>query len=441
MRSPESSQPLTGGTFETGPPITRANSGGRAPGSVPENSYINLALKAPPEVLEEQLWRDALAHTVGRVALEVRAAAPQEDPSSEESPGKGEPEPAEEERNTQAGEAGGEGPPREPPETGGEPEPEGPEDDEEPVGESEPTPEMIRKAEAAGIPLESVKLALAHGYKTPVETLIEARSYPPLREIFERMGFTLVSQIERSREDDIKRQQANSAYGNDPYIAQLEQGIKSRERVVELDAAIRNRPYSVRSSLRRPGVFGLQRVPLIGAPAARYTLAWQIYRAEKSRRQVVRDAYAELKPRYDELSGADELTPDEKMQLEILSDLKKRAETQYHDGFMGMVKRRLYSAKIKVHDQDIIVAKGKLGPLEVKKYQSDEIPSRRHVLAEQVLKIERQSEAFDKKLLNPEDSYNSNEFRGEIKKVRGERYPGATALHIKLRRLPPEPKG
>jgi hypothetical protein len=81
-----------------------------------------------------------------------------------------------------------------------------------------------------------------------------------------------------------------------------------------------------------------------------------------------------------------------------------------------------------------------LGPLEARKYQSDEVPSRRHVLAEQILSIERQSLAFKNRRLNPVDSYNSDEFRGEVKKVRREAYPGATGLRKKLENLPPEPK-
>jgi hypothetical protein len=62
------------------------------------------------------------------------------------------------------------------------------------------------------------------------------------------------------------------------------------------------------------------------------------------------------------------------------------------------------------------------------------------VLAEQILSIERQSLAFKNRRLNPVDSYNSDEFRGEVKKVRREAYPGATGLRKKLENLPPEPK-
>ncbi|HEX5395333.1 MAG TPA: hypothetical protein VFW52_03230 [Candidatus Saccharimonadales bacterium] len=513
MHTPESSQPLTGGTFEAGPPVNRAISGGRAAGSVPENSYFNFELKSPPEVLERQLeeqegalWRSSIAHSIGRTALDVKSE--EGDGTSDEENQFGESGNGQKkEPRTQTGESGGGDKPPEPPETsrefGGEEsednswwneelwsEPKkaiwhGPAEDLEvlvigsygtdPNGDeylkiegmghpakakdiefigtepktdsSQPTleltPEIIKKAEEAGIPLESVKLALSHGYETPVETLVNAREYPPLRDIFERMGFALEARPTSQREDEEKRLISNSEYAKDPYMAQLEQGINARDRVVELDAAIREHPRKVKKTLKRPGAFALRIIPIIGKPAARYVLAWQIYGKEKQRRHEVKKVYADSAKRYTELKKIQDRSPDQELELKILDsslpDLEKKANMQYHDGFMGLNKRRLYSAKIKAHDQAVVTAKGKLGPFEAKKYQSDEAPSRRHVLAEQILTIERQSLAFKNRLLNPIDSYDSDEFRNEVKKARGERYPGATALRRKLENLPPEP--
>ena len=99
----------------------------------------------------------------------------------------------------------------------------------------------------------------------------------------------------------------------------------------------------------------------------------------------------------------------------------------------------MYSDAIKDHDHKVVVARGKLSFLDRKRYQSDEVPSRRHALAEEILDIEEQAQAFKDRLLNPADIYESDKARKERKKFEG--HPAAPDIRERILELERKTRG
>lgn len=269
--------------------------------------------------------------------------------------------------------------------------------------------DLVDQAKQYGIPLESVKMAIEHGFEDPVETLAAARADESMREMLEILGYKLPP-----LEPD-KATHPEVPLPDDLFIEQQLMGERSRQETDKIEDDILRNPWSLARSLRRPGFMGLQYVPIVGPPLSRYLLAWRIFQHDRHTRP-------KEMPTGETDKNGNPIT----------------RKVAYDDGILGLGKnkRKAISKAIKDHEHDVRVAKAKLGPFERKHYQSDELPSRRYSLAQEIYFIRRQGEAFRNLLLNPRESYVSKKER-DIRKVY-EQHPDRPDMRQRFEQLKPK---
>lgn len=283
-------------------------------------------------------------------------------------------------------------------------------------------PDLVKKARELHIPLESVKKAVDDQYEDPVETLDAARKNEEMRKIMERLGFNLPPLTHEDIEgvEDLPE--------HDEFAEQQLAGDVSRSRISEIDQGIRNKPLALWRSLKRPGMRGLRTV---AQPLARYLLAWKIYRRMKGDLEEKRKNFD--KGEFERLKSIGEPNASEARKLERIQKEWNEINGLRDNGFLGRKKRQIYSKTIKAHDHEVGVAKSKLNPTNNRYYRTDEVPSRRQALAEEIYAIERQGEAFKRGLLNPEDVYVFKESRDKRKEF--ETHPEAPDIRQRIEGL------
>jgi len=215
------------------------------------------------------------------------------------------------------------------------------------------------KAKRHGIPEDIVRDAAEHGIS--IDYLIHAKSSGAAGERLRKLGINWGA--EPTRETPVGPE--------DPRISLLRQGKEHRQAVKRIEEQIEISPGELKGNLKRPN----GRIPIVRG-LREYFKAWRIYSNWREQRDQ---------------------------------------DQMYDDGLFGLggEHRRRIKKFIRRHDQEVALARSKLNLIN--RHELGAIESDRRHLAERILRLRRQQEAFDHDSIDPVDFYAHDEFKKKFK--------------------------